>query len=183
MAGKFELYKSKNGEFRFRLKASNGQVIAVGEGYKSKKSCLNGIESIRNCLAPLSDAPPICYGVDLAKSVDYTVVVGLDDEGRVATCERWHGVDWKTTVQRIEELVGDAFALVDSTGLGDPVVEQLQSKCLQIEGFKFSSNSKQQLAAASGKQQQQAATSSSQQQQATTCSNNQQQAAANRNKQ
>ncbi|NNE12261.1 MAG: YegP family protein [Ilumatobacter sp.] len=47
MAGKFELYKSKNGEFRFRLKASNGQVIAVGEGYKSKKSCLNGIESIR----------------------------------------------------------------------------------------------------------------------------------------
>ena len=104
-----------------------------------------GIESIRNCLAPLSDAAPICYGVDLAKSVDYTVVIGLDDEGRVATCERWHGVDWKTTVQRIEDLVGDAFALVDSTGLGDPVVEQLQSKCLQIEGFKFSSNSKQQL--------------------------------------
>ena len=47
MAGKFEVYKAKNGEFRFRLKASNGQVIAVGEGYKSKKSCLNGIESIR----------------------------------------------------------------------------------------------------------------------------------------
>lgn len=47
MAGKFELYKSKNGEFRFRLKASNGQVIATGEGYKSKKACLNGIESIR----------------------------------------------------------------------------------------------------------------------------------------
>lgn len=47
MAGKFEVYKSKNGEFRFRLKASNGQVIAVGEGYKSKKSCMNGIESIR----------------------------------------------------------------------------------------------------------------------------------------
>lgn len=47
MAGKFEVYKSKNGEFRFRLKASNGQTIAVGEGYKSKKSCLNGIESIR----------------------------------------------------------------------------------------------------------------------------------------
>lgn len=47
MAGKFELYKSKNGEFRFRLKASNGQVIASGEGYTSKRACLNGIESIR----------------------------------------------------------------------------------------------------------------------------------------
>ena len=47
MAGKFEVYQDKAGKFRFRLKASNGQVIAVGEAYESKKSCLNGIESIR----------------------------------------------------------------------------------------------------------------------------------------
>ncbi|MBQ3404189.1 MAG: YegP family protein [Oscillospiraceae bacterium] len=44
---KFEVYKDKAGEFRFRLKAKNGQIIAVGEGYKAKASCLNGIESIR----------------------------------------------------------------------------------------------------------------------------------------
>lgn len=44
---KFEVYVDKAGEFRFRLKAKNGQAIAVGEGYKAKKSCLNGIESIR----------------------------------------------------------------------------------------------------------------------------------------
>jgi len=47
MAGKFEVYQDKRGDFRFRLKAGNGQVIATGEGYKSKKACLNGIESIR----------------------------------------------------------------------------------------------------------------------------------------
>jgi len=47
MAGKFEVYKDKKGEFRFRLKSSNGQVIATGEGYSTKKACLNGIESIR----------------------------------------------------------------------------------------------------------------------------------------
>ncbi len=47
MAGKFEVYKDARGEFRFRLKASNGQVIATGEGYKSKASCMNGIESIK----------------------------------------------------------------------------------------------------------------------------------------
>ena len=47
MAGKFEVYRDKKGEYRFRLKAGNGQVIATGEGYKSKKSCMNGIESIR----------------------------------------------------------------------------------------------------------------------------------------
>ena len=44
---KFEVYVDKAGEFRFRLKAKNGEIIATGEGYKAKKSCLNGIESIR----------------------------------------------------------------------------------------------------------------------------------------
>ncbi len=47
MAGKFELYTDKNGKFRFRLKAGNGQIIAVGEAYDSKASALNGIESVR----------------------------------------------------------------------------------------------------------------------------------------
>ena len=44
---KFEVYTDKAGEFRFRLKATNGQIIAVGEGYKAKASCLNGIESVK----------------------------------------------------------------------------------------------------------------------------------------
>ncbi len=44
---KFEIYKDKAGEFRFRLKAVNGQVIATGEGYKDKKACKNGIESVK----------------------------------------------------------------------------------------------------------------------------------------
>ena len=44
---KFEVYKDKAGEFRFRLKARNGEIILVGEGYKAKASCLNGIDSIR----------------------------------------------------------------------------------------------------------------------------------------
>ncbi len=44
---KFEVYKDKAGEFRFRLKAKNGEIIATGEGYKAKASCLKGIESIK----------------------------------------------------------------------------------------------------------------------------------------
>lgn len=44
---KFEMYVDKRGEFRFRLKAKNGQIIAVGEGYTTKKNCLNGIEGVR----------------------------------------------------------------------------------------------------------------------------------------
>ncbi len=44
---KFEIYKDKAGEFRFRLKASNGQIIAASEGYVKKDSCKNGIESVK----------------------------------------------------------------------------------------------------------------------------------------
>ena len=44
---KFEIYLDKAGEYRFRLKATNGQVIAVSEGYKAEASCVNGIESVK----------------------------------------------------------------------------------------------------------------------------------------
>jgi uncharacterized protein YegP (UPF0339 family) len=47
MAGKFEVYKGKAGQFRFRLKASNGQNILASEGYSNKTSCMNGIESVK----------------------------------------------------------------------------------------------------------------------------------------
>ena len=44
---KFEIYSDKAGEFRFRLKARNGQIIAVSDGYTSKANCKNGIESVK----------------------------------------------------------------------------------------------------------------------------------------
>lgn len=44
---KFEIYTDKAGEFRFRLKARNGEIILSSEGYKAKASCENGIESVR----------------------------------------------------------------------------------------------------------------------------------------
>ena len=44
---KFEIYTDKAGEFRFRLKATNGQVIATGEGYTTHANCINGVESVK----------------------------------------------------------------------------------------------------------------------------------------
>ena len=44
---KFELYQDKSGEYRFRLKARNGEIIAVSEGYTTKAACENGIDSVR----------------------------------------------------------------------------------------------------------------------------------------
>ena len=55
---KFEVYKDNKGEYRFRLKATNGQIIATGEGYVAKASCLNGVESVRRNApeAPVDEA-------------------------------------------------------------------------------------------------------------------------------
>ncbi|MCT1476637.1 YegP family protein [Microbacterium sp. p3-SID336] len=47
MAGKFELYRGPSGQYRFRLKAGNGEIIATSEGYSSKSAALNGIESVQ----------------------------------------------------------------------------------------------------------------------------------------
>lgn len=47
MAGKFEIYKDKSDKYRWRLKAGNGEVIAVGEAYESMASAKNGIESVK----------------------------------------------------------------------------------------------------------------------------------------
>ncbi len=55
---KFEVYTDKKGEYRFRLKATNGQIIAVSEGYVKMASCMNGIDSVRkNAVdAPVEEA-------------------------------------------------------------------------------------------------------------------------------
>jgi uncharacterized protein YegP (UPF0339 family) len=47
MAGKFEVYEDKAGKFRFRLKAGNGQVVAVGEDYESKSAAIKGCEAVQ----------------------------------------------------------------------------------------------------------------------------------------
>lgn len=44
---KFEIYQDKAGEYRFRLKATNGQVIATSEGYTAMTGCVNGVESVK----------------------------------------------------------------------------------------------------------------------------------------
>ncbi len=48
MAGKFELYQDNAGKYRFRLKAGNGQIIAVGEAYESKAAAQKGIDSVKS---------------------------------------------------------------------------------------------------------------------------------------
>lgn len=103
-----------------------------------------GIEHIKKCIKPLSDLPATCYGIDLAKSVDWTVVTGLDINGDVCFFDRWQS-DWGQTGRRIAQIVGTTPAYADCTGVGDPIVEGLMKECYQLEGYTFTSPSKQKL--------------------------------------
>ena len=104
-----------------------------------------GLSAIRACLAKgLSTDPVVAWGWDLAKSHDWTVGVGLDAEGYVARFERFQQPWEETTRNILARTTTDA--LIDSTGVGDPVLERLQrAEPNRFEGFKFTSQSKQQL--------------------------------------
>ena len=102
-----------------------------------------GSEFIKKCISPISGRIPVCFGIDVAKSVDWTVIIGLDDLGYVCYFDRFQ-MDWHNTKENIKRLP-KAHALIDSTGVGDPVLEDLQRSGMQIEGLRFTSSSKQQL--------------------------------------
>ena len=101
-----------------------------------------GYAQIQQCTYPLSQAPAVCYGIDLAKSFDYAVIIGLDRNQNVCYLDRWQS-DWRTTVNKVLALPNVPMA-IDSTGVGDPIGEEI-AKTRDVELFKFSSQSKQQL--------------------------------------
>lgn len=98
---------------------------------------------IRNCVKPISNQQVVAFGIDVAKSFDHTVVIGLDNNGNVAYFDRFQ-MDWHNTKENIKRLPKCPI-LIDSTGVGDPILEDLKRDGLQIEGLKFTSQSKQQL--------------------------------------
>lgn len=104
-----------------------------------------GIDHIRrNVQKALSTKEPKAYGIDLAKHVNYTVIVGLDEDGQVCRFKRFQK-DWKQTKEIILDEIGDVKTAIDCTGVGDPIVEDLQRERGNIEGVKFTPHSKQQM--------------------------------------
>ncbi|HEV8178550.1 MAG TPA: terminase family protein [Gemmatimonadales bacterium] len=105
-----------------------------------------GVAFIRACIVDdLSTAPAAAFGVDLAKSVDHTVTLGLDADKVVCAFDRFQQ-PWQETFDRVKRNVGMVPALVDSTGVGDPILERLVREGKgAFEGFKFTSTSRQQL--------------------------------------
>lgn len=124
-----------------------------------------GLQAIAACLLDqLAPGEPVAWGWDLAKSQDWTVGVGLNAAREVCRLLRWQRVPWRETIDRIRRAIGTTPTLIDSTGVGDPIVEELQqpyevavpgrygqpqTKTMRadgnIQGFKFTGPSKQQL--------------------------------------
>lgn len=105
-----------------------------------------GIDWIRKCLLPVTCRPVVVWGWDVAKSRDYTVGIGLDANGNVASLQGpWHA-PWRTTIDRIRQVTGTTPALIDATGAGDPILEFLKAGSVgNYTGYVFTASSKQSL--------------------------------------
>lgn len=106
-----------------------------------------GLSAIAACVAPQHTCQPVTWGWDLAKSVDWTWGIGLCEHNAVCRSERFQK-PWQETIDTIVRFGAAQRTLVDSTGVGDPVLEALQrhpSRDGGYEGFKFTSSSKQQI--------------------------------------
>lgn len=102
-----------------------------------------GITHIQQCIYPLSQAPAVVFGIDLAKKHDWTVIIGMDQNKNVCYFDRFQ-LPWHDTKQKILALP-KARLVIDSTGSGDPIVEDIQRTRSDAEGYMFTSRSKQQL--------------------------------------
>jgi len=103
-----------------------------------------GSNHIIECVTNLSSKVTKFIGIDLAKSFDYTVIIGLDEDGNVSYFDRFQ-CDWKQTREKILTLNRSTPILIDSTGVGDAITEDLQRSFQNMTGFKYTSQSKQQL--------------------------------------
>ena len=101
-----------------------------------------GFDHIARCIFGLSTLPPVCYGIDLAKKHDWTVIVGLDQFGQICLLDRFQK-DWKQTKETILALP-PGMITIDSTGVGDPIAEEV-ARHRQTEMFVYTPKSKQQL--------------------------------------
>ena len=104
-----------------------------------------GLDAIRKAVTEdLGEQPPVIYGIDLARSMDYTVVCGMDAWRRVVRLERWQ-LPWAETKSKISGLVGKVPCVVDATGVGDAIVADLQIMGVDVTPHVFTQSSKLRL--------------------------------------
>ena len=113
----------------------------VGSVFRGVEECVKG-----------SLEPPVLHktyvmGVDLAKHQDFTVLCVLDNDGHLCAFDRFSELDWVFQRRRIVNLAQryKTRLLIDSTGVGDPILDELRRNNVRVEGYKFTSASKKDL--------------------------------------
>ena len=139
--------KEEIDDARRNLAESTFRSLYEGEFLDIGGSVFRGVRAAATGTLKLA-APGRKYvgGLDLARTVDWTVATVVDVEAcELVAFERWHGASWEMTVGRTAELAkkypGIRFN-VDSTGLGDPVLEMLERNGVAVDGVKFNQTSK-----------------------------------------
>jgi hypothetical protein len=107
---------------------------------------------IRDCVGGALEEPHpnkrYVMGVDLAKHEDFTVICILDQNGHLCRLERFSQLDWVFQSKKIVETAlryNNARILIDSTGVGDPIYDNLRRANVSVEGYKFTNASKKDL--------------------------------------
>lgn len=112
--------------------------------FNDNVACPFGHDKIEHCVGDMSTEPAVVYAADLAKSHDWTVIIGLDRNGAVCHFERFQK-DWRQTKNILLNLPVHVPLWLDSTGVGDPICEEIAGERTRVHLFKFTSQSKQQL--------------------------------------
>lgn len=94
-----------------------------------------------NIIKSLSSKIAVVYSIDVAKYNDWTVEIGVDSDGVVCHYKRYRE-DWTTTMYNIRKLPDNIPKIIDASGVGDVITEQLQNTTRNIIGFKFTGESK-----------------------------------------
>jgi hypothetical protein len=84
-----------------------------------------------------ADGPVVAYGVDLGEHHDFTWVIGLNEAGQMVEWHRFQQIGWDEQIQRVQKIVGRKRAMIDATGVGDPVFQMIAKKCRRAEAFKY----------------------------------------------
>ncbi len=90
---------------------------------------------------------PYWLGLDIARTVDWNVITVTDNSGRQCYFDRFQKTTWEVAIHRAVDVAAkyDARILIDSTGVGDPIFEQVRKLYAKVEGYKFTSGSKEDL--------------------------------------
>jgi hypothetical protein len=96
------------------------------------------------CYPELSTEPPVCFGIDVANKVDFVSIIGLDKLGTMCSYRNFQKTGWPHTIATIKNLPNIPMAM-DSTGVGDVVLSQVEQVQTQVEGYVFTPQSKQRL--------------------------------------